>query len=300
MAIRSRLFYYYVLLIVIYAGFTLLVTPARASLTHYHITTGAVRALSLTVLLPQIAIWLAALYGYQRIRAYSRLVQQTEDGDQVSKLADGLLAIAVGQPLMATVNRVFSMMARSHHSFAPVASIVNSYGSLLYVLIAFVLISQAARGLSEIVKERPTFLATQLLALLIIGVGVLYSYLISNSHNNVRDTFHLPLWAVLSTIVVPYIFIWFNGLLAAYEIRLYSANVPGVVYRKIWNYVAIGVATIIGSSIVLQYVTTLSRSLRNMSLGWLLLIIYCLLGLIALGFILVALGAKRLSRIEEV
>jgi len=101
------------------------------------------------------------------------------------------------------------------------------------------------------------------------------------------------------TFAIPNMYIWFLGLYAIAEIYAYSKQVAGVVYRKAWNRLALGLGSIIVLDITLQYLDTLSAWLNGLRLAGLLLLLYVLLFLLAGGFIVVALGTKDLMKIEE-
>jgi hypothetical protein len=89
------------------------------------------------------------------------------------------------------------------------------------------------------------------------------------------------------------------GLIAAFDLHVYTGKVKGLIYRKGWTQVALGIAWIIVTIIILQYISAVSARVGNMSLGWVLLLVYAILGVMAVGYILIALGAKKLMRIEE-
>jgi hypothetical protein len=139
-----------------------------------------------------------------------------------------------------------------------------------------------------------------MLAGILVVVGVFYSYLVVNTDNRLLSLYHLPLVVVLLTLVIPYIYMWYTGLLAAYKLYLYRQKVAGIVYRKSWGMLAFGISVIIGIQIVLQCIVTLTTQVNKLSLGWLLIFIYALLILIAIGYALIARGAKDLQKIEEV
>jgi len=63
---------------------------------------------------------------------------------------------------------------------------------------------------------------------------------------------------------------------------------------------ALGITIVIISSIIIQYVTTLMNNGNDLSFGSLLLLVYGLLIVEAAGYALIAYGARRLKRIEEV
>jgi hypothetical protein len=93
---------------------------------------------------------------------------------------------------------------------------------------------------------------------------------------------------------------WFMGLLATYEIYNYRLKVAGIVYRKSWGLLALGIGWLIVMSIGVQYLTTLNARLMHLSIYWILVIVFALLLVYSVGYILIALGARRLQKIEEV
>lgn len=298
--IRSKTFYSFVLLAIIYASVNLLAAPPRTTLQKYHISSSSLHLLNATIVVPVIAIWFVALYGYQRLRTYAGYIKDNKDGRQVVKLTRGLMLLAFWLPVSSTLSAVLNMYGVHHPGATPMITIIINYLTLLFPLGAFIWISQGARGLSELSKQRPTPTGTNLMAIVLIVAGVFYGYLVANAHQHVHTIYHMPMLVVLLTLVIPYIYSWFLGILAAYEIHMYSKKVNGIIYRKSWNALAIGLVWIIVFSIVFQYFTTVSAKLNNLSLGWILVIIYTLLPLMAIGYIFVALGAKRLTKIEEV
>jgi hypothetical protein len=93
---------------------------------------------------------------------------------------------------------------------------------------------------------------------------------------------------------------WFIGLFAAYEIHLFRKTVRGILYKKGLELLSIGIGMAVLSSISIQYLTSLLGRLNRLSLSTTLLIIYSLLVWLAAAYILIALGAKKLRKIEEV
>ena len=83
------------------------------------------------------------------------------------------------------------------------------------------------------------------------------------------------------------------------ELREYSHKIRGIIYRKGWKLLIMGIGAIVLLSILLQYLGTLSSWLTSLSLNWILLLLYVLLLLLIGAYILVALGAQRLTKIEQ-
>jgi hypothetical protein len=98
---------------------------------------------------------------------------------------------------------------------------------------------------------------------------------------------------------VPYLYAWFVGLLGIYELITYGRHVRGVLYRQAMQLLVLGLfATVVGS-IASQY----SRSVQPQ--GGLLLNVHLIFIVLfqivtGIGFILIAAGAHRLKKMEEV
>jgi len=299
MKLRSRLFYSYILFVIVYAIFLLLPAPSRVTLRQYHVSALGIRIIDATLLVLLALIWFAGFYGYVKIRAYTQLIRGSKDGEQVAKLAKGIFAIVIWLPVSSSLSSILNYIALRHIGFLPAAKIIENYIGLLLPLVGFIYISSGARGLSEIVKQRPSYFATNLLAFLLIYVGLIYAHLVLVTQD--RDTvYHMPIWVVLLTLIAPYIYMWFIGLLAVYEIYLYRRKVKGIVYKRSWGLLSFGLGWLIVITIGLQYLTTLSAHLAHLSIYGILTIIYVLLLLVALGFVFIANGARKLQRIEEV
>ncbi len=299
--------YLFVALILTYLVLTLLLSANRQAMVHYHISSLALRILDVTIVLPVAGIWTAAFYGFTKLRQYAELISNNRDGKQMHRLAFGVGILAFCQPTASIISTILNYFSQHHPSFLPTTTIVNNYISLLIPLAAFVVIGEAARGFTDITKQRPSQRQIQLFALLLVLIGAGYCYFVFNGLPSVRKLalssshiYYLPDWVILLTIVVPYIFVWFNGMLASMDIYLYQQKIKGVIYKGGMGLVALGVGFIIISSIVLQYLVTLSGRILELRISAILLIVYPLLVLISAGYIMIAIGAKRLRKIEVV
>lgn len=300
MKVKTKLFYWYAAFVIIYACLTLLPAPATTTLQRYNITAAELRALEASFILLAAIIWLATFYGYYKLRAYTHLIKTNRDGRQVNKLAHGLLILAVGSPLNSIIDQGLSLIAQHHSAFTTAAAVITNYTSVFVPLAAFIYIGLGARGLSSLSKLRPHFPSIHLAVLAVIVLGVGFCYLIARAHSDIRLTYHMSYGLVMLTLAVPYMYTWFLGLFAVAEMQIYSQRLNGIVYRQGWSRLAFGLGAIILLSILIQYLTTLSTWLVGLSLSWILLLLYALLLLLAAAYILVALGAKRLMKIEEV
>jgi hypothetical protein len=202
-------------------------------------------------------------------------------------------------PINSVTSAVLNYISSHHLGFVPAAAIIENYVNLALPFAGIILISLGARGLSEMVKQRPTYRATSILAAFLIYIGLVYYRLVATTAHR-ASIYHMSIWLVLLTIVAPYIYMWFMGMLATYEIFNYRQKVAGIVYRKSWGLLAFGIGWLVVLSIGVQYLTTLSARLMHLSIYWILVIVYSLLLVYSVGFVLIALGARKLQKIEEV
>ena len=300
MKLQSKIFYSYSLFVFVVALLTLLPSPVKATLIKYHLTATDARLLFFSLLLPTFVMWFSLFYGYAKLQGYSQLIKTNRDGKQVAKLAYGLLALALGLPLGSILSDILGLIARHHPSFTAASIVIPNYFNVLCMFIAFAFINLGIRGLNSLSRNRPGFAFGHAVAALDIVLGVIFCSLIARSHHNIMTAYHLTPAMVMLTFAIPYMYIWFLGLYAIAEMYAYSKQVAGIVYRKSWNRLAIGLGSIIVLDIVLQYLNTLSSWLNGLNLAGVLLLLYVLLFLLAAGFIVVALGTKELMRIEEV
>jgi hypothetical protein len=107
-------------------------------------------------------------------------------------------------------------------------------------------------------------------------------------------------WLLVLTIIIPYLYAWFIGLLAAFEITVVARQAKGILYRQALRLLAGGVSVVIAGLITIQYVRSVFPSGGKLSLGLVLLLIYLVYLIVAAGFVLITLGANRLKKIEEI
>lgn len=299
MKVKSKIFYWYIAFVVIYVAVTLLPSPDKATITQYHLSASGIRALDLTIIIPVMLIWWVAFYGYTKLHAYSQAIKGDAESRHIATLSRGLLLLSIGLPISAIVSSLLTLLNHHLHGFDAVAIIVKNYANVAFPLAAFICISIGARGLSDLRKTRPRLLLINAVILAVIALGIIFCCLIVLNHRTLRTTYHMSPQLVMLSLGVPYMYLWFLGLQASTELHAYSKNVTGIVYRKGWNTFIAGLAAIILTSILIQYLTALSTWLTSLTLGWLLLLLYALLILLASAYIVVALGTKELMKIEE-
>lgn len=296
-----------VVLIIVYAVLTFATPPNANILTRYSLSESQARLLSLTVIIPLIAIWFTAFYGFIKVKEYSSLADGSKDGHGMKLIAQGLMLFAISLPLNSILSAGRNYLVHNNPNSLNATTIVYNYLSLLIVLVGAWLISHGSRRLAGTLTSRQASLNQSLLAASFTAFCIVYTYVTLNqssrhvgSETVATMIYHLPDYMIFSTIVVPYILLWFLGFRSAYHILLYRDNVKGVLYKKALGNLAFGIVFVMISLMALRLTVSLSASLDSLTLRYLLAFIYLLLLLIGIGYLYIALGAKKLKKIEEV
>lgn len=292
----------YMLALGIYVGLGIFLPVDPAAVEKYQVSETALKLLSLTIVIPFSIIYLVAFYGFSRFKAYADSIRDTKEGPAFAQLSNGIMVLAFSLPIGGALNSVLNYLARTNVDFMPTATILKNYINLAFAFVVFMLLAKGAEKLLKTLKRsEPQNWAGGWLLFTII-LSALFTWLITarSPLEEGRSRYFLPDWLILATIAVPYLYIWLKGIRAAYYIYLYKTRTRGSVYQKSLNYIAQGIAVIVVISILLQVLVTLLAQLNRLDLTPLLLVIYFLLALYMVGYGLVARGARRLKKIEEV
>ncbi len=296
---NKELFIAYVFFLIVYVAFSLIPPPPAITLHRYHLSVLGLRLISVTIIILLALIWAAGFYGFAKLRAYSKTIEKQKDGPPITNISRGIFLLVMWLPVSEVVSVVLKYIATQNPGFIAASTIIDNYLNLIIPLAGFIVMGIGARGLSSMIRSRHNFAVTNLMYLLLAFGSVIYTHLVLGISGRAQ-IYHMSLWLVLLTIVAPYVYMWFIGSAAAYEIYNYQHKVSGVLYRRSWRMLAIGCGWLIISSMVFQYLTTLTPRLSQFSIYGLLAIIYSLLAVLSIGFIFIALGAARLQKLEEI
>lgn len=299
---NKDLFYLFMFLALVYLGLVLILPTADSVLERYNMTQNQARLLNLTVVLPAVGIWLSALYGYLRFRSYAQLVKESPEGEPFNKLADGLGVLAFSLPAVAILSSAFNYMAAQDADLQAIANIVRNYARLGFSLAAFLMLAAGAKDLLSTIRTREHIPVSNYLVLALILLSSVFTWLIISRPIGVepgQNAYSAPNWVIILTLAVPYLFAWYQGGLAFYRLYAYKVAVKGQVYKEAFASVAAGIGVVVLLSIAIQFVTTLSAQLTRLNFTPILIIVYLLVLLYAIGFGLIARGAKKFKKIEE-
>jgi len=291
---------WFIILAVITAGLALGLPPDPHTLHELHISGVAYRIAVLALLIPYGVIWYAAFYAFSKLREYARTIQGFEDGKAFRSITVGMGVLAFGLIVPTAVSLVMQSITGYHPGFRPVSAIVTNHLGILTAVVAFTYINNGTHVLIRLGKNRPGLADIRLFALLFITLATVFTYLVTNYHLQ-NNGYYLNTPLLITTLIIPSLFAWLVALLGAYEIWLYAKTAKGVLYRQALRRFSYGIVAAIAGSVASQFVAnTFVAGEVHHSIEALLLVDYAFLAVIALGLILMALGTRKLQKIEEV
>jgi hypothetical protein len=252
----------------------LLIPPDAAALTKFRLSVAEIKLLGLTIALPIIIIWLIGAYVYTKFSSYVQAIEKDRDGRAFSQIKLGLFALFLWLPITSITSNITTYSYRMHPSWTIPLVIMNNYLNLLIVLVGFGFVYNGSRGLTRLREtKRPSLWKHAILVPLIV-VGGLFIFLSLN--NAVRQ---YP-----SAVV---------------ELYIFRTKVRGVIYKNALDNFAKGLLCIVTSVIFIRYLSALTTVFNSAALKIVLLVIYCLLVVLLLGYILLAKSVKKLEAIEK-
>jgi hypothetical protein len=290
---------WFVILAVITSGLALGLPPDPQTLQQLHISSVAYRVAILVLLVPYGIIWYAAFYAFAKLKEYTQTIKGFADGKAFRPIMVGMGVLAFGLIIMTAISLILQTFASHYHAFKPASVILNNYVGLAVGLTAFICINNGTHKLVTLGKNRPGLKGIRVFMLLFTALSAVFTYLVINYHLK-HNVYYLNTALLITTFVIPNLFGWFLALFSAYEFGLYARFAKGLLYRASLRRFSLGIAIAIAGSVAGQFVDNTFAEKVTHSLGLLLLVEYILLAFVAVGLILMAFGAKKLKKIEEV
>jgi len=266
----------------------------------YQLSTIQLLLLQLTIIVPVLLIWLVALYGAVRFKQYAYLIKGSPDGRALDLVTTGLLVLIlsfIAQSILGSLR----WYALGTPWLSPMI-LLNNHLPIALSLVAVVYMYAGSVRLNKVAKT--VLSGVQLPAVLLpftvfsaLFSAYFYTH-INHATINGLPNFALPGAAPFYTMALPYLVVWMLGLLAIMNMVNYIRHSKGAIYRRSLRDLVWGIMAVIGFTILVQLLTLASTALAKLRLGPLLLVIYLLLIFYSLGFVLIAVGAKRLTRLE--
>ncbi len=297
---RLSPFFWYGLLALTYIVLSLTVTVNPKTLDTLNLELAQYRLLLFAVIIPYVLIWFAAFYAYLKMNQYTALLGDARERPAFKEISRGIQVMAWGLALPAIIGVILRAIGVKNPGFESTAIIISNYLTLLVPLIAYTLIGNGSHKLAVLSKANITRNGFRLFILTFIVLSVYYTFLSLYSRKFNDNPYHLSRNLMILTIIIPYLYAWFIGFLSCYELLSFARKIKGLLYKRALNLLTSGIAIMIVSSIFIQFINIIFANDSSTSLGSILILVYVLLITEAIGFILIANGAKSLKRIEEI
>jgi hypothetical protein len=292
------------LLIVIFVLFVFLLPVKPEEIFSYHFSKLQYRLVLLIVSIPSLLVWIVAFWGYSQLKIYSAALKKTSEGRAFNKIASGLMWLAWSLPLSSILNRLLSVADGSKSTGHHAVIILFNYIDLILPLVAFIYLYQGVK-LIVVNRRRSQNEIPNVITAFFVLFGIAYCYLtlktfdlssLGSSHN----PYHLPAWLMIITIIIPYLYAWFIGMVAAIKLNSYSIGTQGVIYKKALKLLSIGLTTIIIGFVAVQYTSTARPTYGRLVLSVHMVLSILFRIIVGIGFITLSYGVNRLKKIEQV
>lgn len=301
----------YVFLLGIFIAFyvmLILITPPDPTvLERFGVDVLQIRLISLTLVALLAVIWYSAFYGFAKFKEYALKIKESPDGRAFCTLANGLGVLAFALPITSLVSTILDYYTRIHPELTAAIVITERYLALGLAAAAIVLIYRGSKDLVAITAKTPGRIGYLGGGIVVLIMGGLYAYIaLSNTAASVPDpatgiaVYYLPPWLIVTTNIIPYTLVWLLGLSSVLHILFYKRNSQGLVYTRALSSFAAGLGLVVGGSIAVQIFTALGSGVDEWGAQLLLAFVYLLVIVMATGYVLIAIGAKKLKKIEEV
>jgi hypothetical protein len=302
----SKTYYYYLALAAVSAVYITASLLAPLGANRFNLTPAKTHLLQLTIYLPIVLVWWIAVFGAERFKNYTRRIKEHKDGRGLNKISTGLIILVVSI-ILGGLFGVLRPWALQNGWLAAFTNI-NNHLSVVGPLIAYGFIYAGSVDLKKLPKKHPTDYKRTVILLLFLALIaawyivqlVGYEYLETTPNPARYSSFYMSTPLVLLTIALPYLVGWGLGIKAALNLAEYRRQVKGLIYREMLLRLVIGTLVVIGFYFAVQLLVAFSTFFARAGLGAILLVVYLLILSYAVGFLMIASGARKLSRIEEV
>ncbi len=272
-----------------------LVTPSDSDSGTFFIT-------NLSYIVFEILVWVVVAHTALHLKAYSRSVIGSPDGQGLDYIANALLLLVPYSILISVGTNVKLLFVNTSYS-SQVAAVAN-HVPLLVVLASAIYLFLGSRRLARLVpaeseaSRQRRIVALALLALLSVTFAR-YFYAVAPSIKDDDGLLHYGLSAgvMLLTYVLPYVVVWLLGVLACLNLVHYMHRVKGVVYKRLFRDLYSGLLLVFICTFIVQLLLASQISTKAFSLQ--LAPVFGVILLLLLGYALIYRGVNQLHRLEE-
>lgn len=295
----------FIALTALYALLSFILPPSDATKAAYQLDDLQYHILLFIVRLPIIAVWCVALFSYISLHHYAEKITDTTEGDGFRAMATGMRWIAWGLLVPALASAFLNAIANVHPGFSVTALVTTNYLYVIGTLLAFSYFNSGAHSLAQNSNIHFSSRHIRLLTGVLVSISVLFCFLVASKMHGMDlgdsyNAYYLPNIIIWITVVVPYLYAWFLGAFAVTELILIAQRTSGVIYKKALQLLASGMVLIIFSLGALQYFRSIIPRTGHLTIGSALITAYAIYALLIVGSVMLAIGARRLKRIEDI
>jgi hypothetical protein len=274
------------------------------TLVKYNVSELQLRLLSATVLVPLVIIWICAAYGFVHFKLYALSIKGSSQGKGTNTIANGLGIIAAQLLVTGGFSSLASLSAvRTALGGDKGITLISTVLSGVFALGAAAVLYKGARQLNASLSKRakPKLITDSFYLLVVISIGFLIAIIVRDSMNESVDSVYTYLSSGMALLVVgiPSVIVWNFYLLAGKNLHYYRQHVKGRVYKQTLSLLTTGVYLILGSSVLVQLLSTFGELFANLRLVAILVIVYVLVAIIGVGYLCIARAATKLSTVES-
>jgi hypothetical protein len=294
--------WWFVLLTSLVCILSLTLPPDPQALKTYHVSSTQFRIILVMLLIPEILLWYAGFYAFARLSEYTGYLKNSKEHKAFRQITIGMGFLAFGLIIPSIITQILNYIAIRNHGFKPTSMIISHYISLLVPLISFTYFRDGSQKLvgSGTHTKRGGLIGMRLFALFFIVLAVFFSYAALRTRFAGENPYYMGVYPLIITIIIPYLYAWFEGLVSAYNFRLFSRSVKGLLYKRAFLDFSYGLAIVIVGLVFVQFITASIGARTDEPLGFILILIYFLLAILLAGLGLMAVGTRKLKKIEEV
>lgn len=284
------------LALVAYVGLAVAAPRAQTSANPYHFSVVMIVVLSVTIIGLLLAAWIFGFYAWLELDRYAE-----RQADAAARRSFGQIALGVG--LLAAGLIVSSLLSAAQPFYASDVGLVaatrqvNYYVMVLFPFFGFLLMRIGSRRLAVSVQAAMSTRAKLLTVgppVVLLAAFYVFLALTNSPSDTTTPTVSTGIWLLALNILLV-VGTWVLGLLTALNIERATYRGEGARHAqplvKLYN----GILTTTGGFIILDALMSLGNTrLLALPVQAIVFLIYAFIGVVALGFALVALAGRAL------
>lgn len=289
---------------------TLSLDPDRLT-RKYDISESTLRFLQILYSVPNLIIWIVVGYTILIFKRYSKNIIDSKESIGFKYISYSFVIMLVGMIAAQFFNQLRELVGQNalpEYITSNGLNVTKNYVAVVIAVFTYWFLFKAAESLLSTIKsplKNKEIILRIIIPLSIIGVII--GFLIAN--NDIRTTsldpdvpatFGVSDNLIYITMLFPYIVSWIFGFSAILGFNRFRSKTKGIIYKNLFGRLSLGITIIIALTIILQILTQFSENLNNKGIGFILTANTIIYALIVAAFLVVANGAKRLNKIEEI